>query len=197
MQSFNDDYLVARHVSKLIHCQVLVQMGAHDNRIAISGRLQNPHLFLFQSFTIGVDFEAESLGAQVLELGVDEADGPTASLGSRSAVGSVGHIGARHGCNFMILDISFVDQSQAFILLLAFGMINTISRLIFFPCFLSGCPTAQSVHVCHIFGGGFLSLCQFGNKQKKRLLQLSVFSLSSCVTSMWNNVGLMLYAELE
>ena len=108
MQSFNDDYLVARHVSKLIHCQVLVQMGAHDNGIAISGRLQDPNLFLFQSLTISVDFVSKSLGAQVLVLGIDEADGPTASLGSRSAIGSVGHIGARHGCNFMILDISFV-----------------------------------------------------------------------------------------
>ena len=41
------------------------------------------HLFLHESFAIGVDPEPEGLGAEVLELGVDEADRPAAFVDGR------------------------------------------------------------------------------------------------------------------
>jgi len=37
----------------------------------------NTYLFFHEGLSVGVDPEAEGLGAQVLELGVHESDGPT------------------------------------------------------------------------------------------------------------------------
>ena len=94
-------YLVASDVAKLIDGNEFVQVRPHDNSVAIAGRLQNPDLFLFQGLAVGIDLVAESFSAQVLELAVDEADGPAASVGGSGSVGlvPVGD-GAGHGCNW-------------------------------------------------------------------------------------------------
>lgn len=71
---------VASDVAESVDGQVFVQMGPEADGVAIAGRLQRPDLLLLEGSAVRVDLEAESLSGQVFELGVDETDGPAASL---------------------------------------------------------------------------------------------------------------------
>ena len=55
-------------------------MRPETNAVSVSERFQDPDLLLLQGLPICVYLEAEGLGGEVLELGVDEADGPAALL---------------------------------------------------------------------------------------------------------------------
>ncbi len=85
-------YLIACDVAELVDGDVLVQVGPHDNRVAVAGRLQDPDLLLLQGLAVGVGPEAEGFGGQVLVLAVDEADRPAASLRRGRTVRSIGGV---------------------------------------------------------------------------------------------------------
>ena len=92
--------VLAGDISKLVHGQVFVQVRSETNAVTVSKRLQDPNLvstssrnnsiknklvtdlFLLQGLPVRVYLESERLRREILELGVDEADGPAALLRS-------------------------------------------------------------------------------------------------------------------
>lgn len=76
-------------------------MGPEADGVAIAGRFQGPDLLLLERCSVGVDLEAESLGGQVFELGIDQADGPAATLSTLQldAVAVDASIDAVHSAN--------------------------------------------------------------------------------------------------
>ena len=76
----------------------------HDG-LPVPRGLQHPDLLLLERLPVGVGLEPEGLGAEVLVLAVDEADGPApfavggggVAVAAGTAVGAVGPVEPGHG----------------------------------------------------------------------------------------------------
>ena len=79
----NVSYLIACDIAELVDGDVLVEVGLEGHALPVARGLQHPDLLLLEGLPVGVGAEAEGLGAEVLELGVDQPDRPAALLRGR------------------------------------------------------------------------------------------------------------------